>query len=166
MPADEICGRAENYRQLFWEQQLDAKKKKVVRDRPWPWAEQMLTASSEDELRKALDAAPHYAQSQFGGFLPLILSILREKTFPKTKSAQLDYLADSLAGLGHVTPRSSRDICSDERAKQRAKSPYRVIRKEFYIECTCGYKGPALDNACRKCKAEIPLLAEDLHFLQ
>jgi hypothetical protein len=165
MPASEIYGRAKNYRNLFWEKRLDKKTKEMVRDHPCQWAEQMLAAKNEEELRGVLDTAPNYAQGLFGGFLSLILSILTERTFPKTKQTQLDYLADSLAGMGQVSPRSSRDICGRERAKERAKSSHRIIRKEFYIECTCGYKGPALDNACRKCKAEILLSADDLHFI-
>jgi hypothetical protein len=158
MPASEIYGRAENYRKRFWEQRLDKKKKQLVRDRPCQWAEQMLVASNEDELRKALDTAPNYVQGEFNPFLALILSIFREKTFPKSKTAQLDYLADSLAGLGQVTPRSSRDICGIEKAKARRASRFRIIRYEYYIECTCRYKGPARDGACRKCGAEIPIL--------
>jgi hypothetical protein len=162
MLASEIHARAQNYRGLFWEQRFDREKGKLVRDRPYGWAEQIVAATNEDELREAIDAGPSYVQGQFGGSVALILSVLREKTFPKTMPAQLDYVADSIAGLGLVRPRSSRDICGRERAKQRLKSPHRIIRKEFYIECTCGYKGPALDNACRKCKAEVPLSAEDL----
>lgn len=165
MPAAEIHARARNYRRLFWEQRLDKKKGKLVRDRPYGWAEQIVAATSEDELCQAIEAGPSYVQGQFGGSVPLILSVLREKTFPKTMPAQLDYLADSLAGMGQVSPRSSRDICGRERARERAKSPHRIIRKEFYIECTCGYRGPALNNACRRCRAEIPLSAEDLHSL-
>lgn len=160
MPASEIYGRAENYRTQFWEQKLEKKKKQLVRDHPCQWAEQMLAATNEDELRKALASAPNYVQNELSPFLPLILSIFREKTFPKSKAAQLDYLADSLAGLGHVTPRSSRDICGRERAKQRLKSPHKILRKEFYVECSCGYKGPARDNACRKCGAEISFIEE------
>jgi hypothetical protein len=30
----------------------------------------------------------------------------------------------------------------------------------FYVVCSCGFKGAALDNACRKCGAEISLLPE------
>jgi len=162
IPASEISGRAENYRQFFWEKRLDKKSKQFGRDRPYTWAEQMLAATNEDELSKTFDAAPNYVRGQLGGSIPLILSILKERTFPKTTPAQLDYLADSLAGSGQVSPRSSRDICGRERAKQRQKFPHKILRKEFYVECSCGYRGPALNDACRKCGAEIPLFQEIL----
>lgn len=162
MPADEIYQRAENYRWQLWEQKVDGKKKILVRDRPHEWAERILKATSEAKLNDALEGAPLYVRGEFRPFLPLILSILQEKTLPKTMPAQLDYLADSLAGLGQVSPRSSRDICGQERARQRAKSPYQILRHEYYVECSCGYKGPAHDNACRKCGAEINLFQEML----
>ena len=90
----------------------------------------------------------------------LILTILREKTFPMRMSAQLDYLADSIAGRSIVSPRRSRDICGKARAEERRSSRYRIIRYEYYIECTCGYKVPARDSACRKCGTPIPLFKE------
>lgn len=58
--------------------------------------------------------------------------------------------------------RPFRDVCRRGRAKQRAKSPYHILRYEYYVECSCGYEGPARDNACRKCGAEINLLPEML----
>lgn len=155
MRASEIYGRAENYRTQFWERRYDKRTKQMVRDHPAEWAELLSSASTEDELRKALDGAPGYIQMQFANFLPLILSIIKEKTFPKTTAARLDYLADSLGGLREVSTRRSRDVCGRERAKQRVKSPYQILRHEYYIECSCGYKGPARDDACRKCGAEI-----------
>jgi len=60
---------------------------------------------------------------------------------------QIHFLADSVAGQGFVTPRRSREICAEERAKKK----YFIVRREYYIECSCGYKGPALDGACRDC---------------
>jgi len=59
-------------------------------------------------------------------------------------------------------PRTSRDICGEARAQERAKSPHKIIRKESYVECSCGYQGPALNGAGRKCGAEIPLSFEEL----
>jgi hypothetical protein len=35
-------------------------------------------------------------------------------------------------------------------AAEGAKSPYKIIRKEFYVVCECGYSGPAEYDACRK----------------
>ena len=162
MRASEIYGRAGNYRTYFWKMRFDKKKDQSVRDHPWPWAEQMLAATNEDELRKAFAGAPGYVQMQFANFYPLILSIFKEKTFPKTIPAQLDYLADSLGALGEVSTRRSRDVCGIERTRARRKSPHKIIRHEYYVECSCGYKGPARDNACRKCGAEIPLFQDIL----
>src|SRR5437867_6072956 len=68
-------------------------------------------------------------------------------------AVQINFLADSLAGTGIVSPRRSRDICAAERAKE--KRTHRIIRFEFYVECSCGYKGPSENHACRKCGATI-----------
>jgi len=84
-----------------------------------------------------------------------VLQVIRERHFPTRRKAQANFMADSLAAYGWVSPRRSRDICRQQRARQRRKSPHHILRKEFYVECSCGYKGPALDNACRKCGAEI-----------
>jgi hypothetical protein len=151
----EIVARADNYRQIFWKTRLDPKKKEWVRDRPEEWAEQLLRATTEDNVRSALEVGSSAAQNEFKALVPLILSVLRSRTFPKRKAAQCDFLADSLAGHGLVTPRRSRDICGAERAKERTRSPHKIIRREFYVECSCGYKGPARNDACRKCGARI-----------
>jgi hypothetical protein len=74
--------------------------------------------------------------------------------FPKRARAQINFLADSIAALGKVTPRRSRDICMLERMK--AKRAHHIVRYEYYVECSCGYEGPAKDRACRKCGATIP----------
>ena len=101
-------------------------------------------------------------REQFARIPSLILKTIRDSKFPKRRNAQINFLADSLAAWGAVSPRRSRDICGNERAKERAKSPHRIIRKEFYVECSCGYKGPARDNACRKCGATIPMELETM----
>jgi hypothetical protein len=152
----EIVGRAENYRQMFWTRRLDRKRKEWVRDNPQEWAEQLLRGQSEQEVAKALNSAPQYAQGQLRPLIPLILKVLKGPRFPKRPQTRLDFLADSLAAYGQVSPRSSRDICEEARAKERKKSPHHILRKEFYVECSCGYKGPARDSTCRKCGAEIP----------
>jgi YD repeat-containing protein len=58
---------------------------------------------------------------------------------------------------------TSRDICAKGLAEEKAKSPHKILRKEFYVECSCGFKGPALNDACRKCGAQISFLPEIIH---
>ena len=47
----------------------------------------------------------------------LVIKVLQERKFPKRQEAQINFLADSLAALGRVRPRRSRDICGEERAE-------------------------------------------------
>jgi len=145
MRPSEIMGRAGNYRWI-----LDQ-----VWDRLWPLLSKAL--NEEDVIKAFQEGASPYAQNFVPGLATLALIVIREPRFPKRREPQIGFLADSLAGVGVVTPRRSRDICQKERAMQRQKSPHHIIRHEFYIECSCGYKGPARDNACRECGAEIPL---------
>ena len=83
----------------------------------------------------------------------LIFRVLRDPKFPKRREAQINFVADSLAGLGFVTPRRSRDICQEERTKE--KRAHRILRYEFYVECSCGFKGRSQNHACQKCGAGI-----------
>ena len=83
----------------------------------------------------------------------LIFRVLREPKFPKRREAQINFLADSLAGLGYLAPRSSRDICQKERTKE--KRTHHILRYEYYVECSCGFKGRSRDHACPKCGAKI-----------
>lgn len=116
---------------------------------------------------RAFDGTPY--KNEFESLPSLIFQVLREKDFPKRDTeAQTIFLAESLAARGEVSPRTSRDICAKARKREQAKSSNHIIRHEFYVECTCGYKGPALDNACRKCGTEISagtkiILAEHLN---
>jgi hypothetical protein len=145
--ASEVSGRAYNYHLIF--------------SQIWNVAgEQLLRATTEEEIIKALEQTSQ--KGEFVHIVPLILTVLRDPEFPKRdKKARIKFLADSLAARGAVTPRTSRDICARERARERKKSVHRILRREYYVECSCGYKGPARDNACRKCGAEIsPTLQE------
>jgi hypothetical protein len=119
----------------------------------WP---SLSKASSEDEVTKALQEGTVAYAPKFVPLSALILEVLREKTFPKRRKSQINFLADSLAGMGVVTARRSRDICAEERS--RAQREHRIIRYEYYVECSCGYKGPSKDHACRKCGAKIDKL--------
>lgn len=121
----------------------------------------LVTAQTEDEVKAALETyAPVYARSYVPFQVADILALIHDKQFPKDSEARINFLADSLGGRSTLTFRSSRDVCGRERAKQRAESPYQILRHEYYVECSCGYKGPARDGACRKCGAEINLLSE------
>lgn len=51
---------------------------------------------------------------------------------------QINFLADSLAGRGFVSPRRLRDICKQDRAKMF----HYIIRQDYYVECTFRYKVP------------------------
>ncbi len=83
----------------------------------------------------------------------VIPRILRERTFPKTRNAQIKFLADSLAGWGDISPRRSRDLCTEARAS--AARATRILRYEFYVVCSCGYEGPSLNHACQRCGAQV-----------
>jgi hypothetical protein len=146
----EVIGRAENYRQTL--------------GYVWPALQRpLLAASTVEEVTEAFES---HASSYVREFIPRlaedILNVVREPKFPKRADPQINFLADSLAGRPNVEPRTSRDICAKERAKERGKSVHKIIRKEFYVECSCGYKGPAKNNGCRKCGAEISFLPDML----
>src|SRR5438034_11155678 len=81
----------------------------------------------------------------------LILRVLKHPTFPKRRQARINFLADSLAGLGEVSPRRSRDICAAERA--RAKRAHHIVRYELWVEGYCGYKVRSATHCCRECRA-------------
>ena len=158
----EVALRAENYRRMFWDYRLDKKRKEYVRDKPSEWATRLLASKTVEDVAGAFQTRGLSIQNEFGPLFPLILQVLRERTFPKKPETQLDFLADSIAARGDVAPRTSRDICEKERTKQRRRSPHKILRHEYYVECSCGYKGAARDNACRKCGAQIELTLDDL----
>jgi hypothetical protein len=91
------------------------------------------------------------------GFVPsltgLVIKVMNEPKVPKRRKPRINFLADSLAGDGRVTPRRSRDICDQERMK--AKRPHHIICYEFYVKCSCGYRGHSRNHACPECGARI-----------
>ena len=143
----EIVGRADNYRGIFttiWN----------------TVGKELLQAKSKEDVIKAIELEAHY-KSEFSPIAGLILKVLREKKFPKTQEAQINFLADSLAGREGISARRSRDICDAERKKPKNY----IIRQDFYIECSCGYEGPAYHKACPKCGAVSLDLTGFLSFL-
>ncbi len=137
----EVALRAENYGRMFWDYRLDKKKKEYVRDKPSEWAARLLASKTVEDVERAFQTRGLSIQNEVRPLFPLILQVLRERTFPKKPETQLDFLADSIAARGDVAPRTSRDICEKERAKQRRRSPYKILRHEYYVECSCGYRG-------------------------
>lgn len=146
----EVFGRAENYRSTFRLIGLEL------------MAAVVSAASNAEVIAAFENHAPAYSREFVPRLAAEILQVVHEPKFPKRPQAQMNFLADSLAGRPNVEPRRSRDICGKERAKERAISPHQIIRKEYYIECSCGYAGPALNDACRKCGAQISRLPEIL----
>jgi hypothetical protein len=146
--ASEVTGRAYNYRLIF--------------NQIWDvLSGQLLNAMTEEQVLQAF--ARTACKNEFEHIASLILAVLHDPDFPKRdRQARINFLADSLAARGVVTPRSSRDICARARAKERRKSAHKILRHEFYVECSCGYKGPARNSACRKCGAEIDFLPQVL----
>ena len=142
IPASWVRGRADNYRWIF--------------DQIWKY---VWPGLSKAETQK--DVIQAFARPEIGSYAlefirmdNLILSVVRDPKFPKRKrEAQINFLADSIGACGAVTPRSSRDICEKERA--RIERIHRILSYEFYIECSCGYKGHSRNHACPKCEAEI-----------
>jgi hypothetical protein len=139
-----ISGRACNYRLIFsqiWNDTTNARgeTQRGVGDA-------LLKAQTEEEVIQAFDPWLSY-QPEFAPLAGLILKVLRDKDFPKRRGPQMNFLADSLAARGVRSARRSRDICDQERKK---KVNY-IIRQDYYIECTCRYKGPALHGKCPKC---------------
>jgi hypothetical protein len=123
----------------------------------------LLEAQTTEEVTKAFqEHGSLYANHFVPGFAADILALIHDPKFPKRPEARINFLADSLGGRPSVSFRTSRDICEKERVKQRQKSPHHIICKEFYVECSCGYKGPARDNACRKCGAGISFSYQEM----
>jgi hypothetical protein len=104
----------------------------------WPQLRDPLSrATNGEEVTQTFQS---FAEPHAREFVPRlsedILKVIQEPKFPKRTEAQIHFLADSLAD--------------------------KILRKEYYIECSCGYKGPARNDACRKCGAQISYLPEIL----
>jgi hypothetical protein len=115
----------------------------------WPtMGEQLLAAPSAAEVWEVVKSGRGVISNIDFVFSERIFQIIHDPKFPQVRTkSQIRFLADSLGGCGLVTPGRSREICARERKKVR----YVIIRRDFYIECTCGYEGPALNGACQKC---------------
>ena len=138
--ASAVRGRADNYRGM-----LDN-----VWDQLWPRLSQVQTV--DDVITALREGYP--GEREFMPYrAPLVLEVLKERTFPKRRTP--DQLHGRfIGGLGLVSARRSRDICTEDR--ERAKRAHHILRAELYVECSCGYKGHSRDHACPECRAAIP----------
>ena len=120
------------------------------------WA-RLLEASSEQDLGDVLKEAHNRARERLLYKPELLLRTLKDKKFPKQdRDAQERFIADSLAAEGRVSIRRSRDIVQRDRSARKKRG--KILRREFYVECSCGYTGPALNDACPECGAEVSYL--------
>ena len=141
----EYCNRAYDFKLL------------LELDRPridWP---KMLSANSDEDLAWVLKDVCARARERFFYKSELLLGALKDKQFPKhDRDAQERFIADSLAAEGKVSIRRSRDIVQQDRSARKKRG--KIIRREFYIECSCGYHGPAFRDACPDCGAAVSYL--------
>jgi len=112
--------------------------------------EPILKAKSAQEIKAIIESTTNTTlKNQLAGIEDKVYEVVHEKKFPTREKAQIRFLAESLAGCYSVSTRRSRDICAEMRLKEKVQT--RIIRKEFYIECTCGYQGPAKYGKCARC---------------
>jgi hypothetical protein len=125
-----------------------------ILDRIWNEIESpLLAARSETDVVNAFNVAVR-GGTEFQPRSAIILKVILDPNFPKMRKARINFLADSCAGLGIVTPRRSRDICAAER--KRMKGEHHILQYEYYVVCSCGYRGPSANHACAKCGAAVP----------
>ena len=114
----------------------------------------VLAAQSQEEVVSAFGQMEESYRRKFLHNPDLFLRCLKDPKFPKQdREAQEEFIANSLAGDGRISIRRSRDICGEERTKERHRG--KILRREFYIVCSCGYKGPAFRDTCPECGAIV-----------
>ncbi len=144
-----VRGRADNYRGILHN----------VWDQLSPLLFSETKVLTEEDVVKAFEVATP-GGNEFATHGSMIAELLRDPNCPKTQKGRVNFLADSVAGLGRVSARRSRDICAAERAK--AKRTHAILRFEYYVVCSCGYDGHSLKHACPLCGARIrPTLFDD-----
>jgi hypothetical protein len=143
VPGRTVLGCADNYNVQFCS----------VWDRI---GEQLLAAKSQEDVFKAVNSVGTLLGNPIDPqrFSALIFQILSDPSFPKLrKKSQIKFLSDSLGANGTLSPRRSRDVCAEEREK--ARRTHQILRYEYFVECSCGYKGHSENHACAKCGAAI-----------
>jgi hypothetical protein len=152
IPASWVRGRADNHRAILAQ----------IWKHIWPGLSKAATRQDVLNVLNEAEVSTAYAL-EFITLADSILQVIKDPKFPKRKQeAQINFLADSIAGYGTFTPRSSRDIC--ERERMRINQMHRILAYEYYVRCSCGYKGPSHNHACPKCEAQIQFPPTDLPF--
>jgi hypothetical protein len=142
LPQDTVTGRASNY-----ERELN----EVWENLEIP----LLNSKNPHDVTEAFKKFAGYCAVDFVPTLSSdIYSLLNDPQFPQRALPRTRFLARSLAGRPKLSFRRSRDICEEADREEKRKSPHRILRKEYYIECSCGYRGPAFNDGCRKCGAQ------------
>jgi hypothetical protein len=107
-------------------------------------------AKTEEEVTSEFERVPGPHRERLNLWLPAIPEWAQEGKFPKANlERKMRHLADSVAAEGFLTPRRCRDVCLEERKRQAQLGM--ILRREFYIECSRGYQGPAKGGGCRQC---------------
>jgi hypothetical protein len=115
------------------------------------------TARTKSEAESAIARVPPFYREILRDRLAAILKWVREGKFPKKNlERKMLHLADSIGGDVLLSPRRSRDICYEYRKRPVSKQVGMILCREYYIECTCGYRGPANRGACARCGTRKP----------
>jgi hypothetical protein len=106
----------------------------------------------EDELKTILQTDP---PRRYSRIRERILQAVRDPQFRRKKSpwAKINFIADSVGCLDTPSLRYSRNLVQEERKRERL----RIVSCEFYIRCSCGYKGPTESGSCPECKSGVTL---------
>jgi hypothetical protein len=120
----------------------------------------LLAAQTTEEVIHALQRC-HLDNYFSPALVPVIRTVLTSPNFPRRRKAQVNFLADSIAAGTVVSPRRSRDICAEQRKADAQK--HKILRYEYWIECSCGYKGFSENHSCKDCGATlyVPGLASE-----
>src|SRR3974390_825466 len=98
--ASRVRGRADDFRTILTQ----------IGDRVFPG---LLKAQTREEILLSFEGTDIGAYAlEFARLADLIFKVRQERKFPKqNRKAQINFLADSIAGYGMVAPRTARDIC-------------------------------------------------------
>ena len=111
-----------------------------------------LLAKTKREFTRSWKQVSAYLRQKFPEDLfRLVIDTRKDPAFPKKEATMPGFFGDCLAGMGKVSPRTSRDLTLKERRKNR----FRITRRDSYIECSCGYEGIAWYGSCPECGTEL-----------